>query len=95
MLYSQYVWSSITVNRKLLEGSGFLAYGHYKPGTDTFHLSCGECTITLEDVQLQLRLPVDGSALTGSVQSTDWRAICYDLLGAISDNIYKGRIEMG
>ncbi|MFQ6645498.1 hypothetical protein Gotur_019717 [Gossypium turneri] len=67
----------------------------WRPETDTFHLSCGECTITLEDVQLQLRLPVDGSALTGSVQSTDWRAICYDLLGAISDNIYKGRIEMG
>ncbi|MFQ6645495.1 hypothetical protein Gotur_019717, partial [Gossypium turneri] len=61
----------------------------WRPETDTFHLSCGECTITLEDVQLQLRLPVDGSALTGSVQSTDWRAICYDLLGAISDNIYK------
>ncbi|KAG8493325.1 hypothetical protein CXB51_010703 [Gossypium anomalum] len=52
----------------------------WRPETYTFHLPCGECTITLEDVQLQLRLPVDGSALTGSVQSTDWGAICYDLL---------------
>ncbi|MFQ6655716.1 hypothetical protein Gotur_026145 [Gossypium turneri] len=42
--------------------------------THTFHLSCGECTITLEDVQLQLRLPVDGSVFTGSVQSADWGA---------------------
>ncbi|MBA0628616.1 hypothetical protein Godav_023318, partial [Gossypium davidsonii] len=67
----------------------------WRPKTDTFYLPCRECTITLEDVQLQLRLSVDGSALTGSVQSTDWRAICYDLLGAISDNIYEGRIEMG
>ncbi|KAG8474383.1 hypothetical protein CXB51_034142 [Gossypium anomalum] len=65
---------------KLLEGSGFLARGHYRPGvqvgpethqcvsrerwrpeTQTFHLPCGECTITLEDVQLQLRLLVDES----------------------------------
>ncbi|MFQ6638827.1 hypothetical protein Gotur_016213, partial [Gossypium turneri] len=56
--------------------------------THTFHLSCGECTIILEDVQLQLGLSVDGSALTGSVQSADWGAVCYDLLGAILDNIY-------
>ncbi|KAK5843392.1 hypothetical protein PVK06_005848 [Gossypium arboreum] len=50
-------------------------------------LPCGECTITLEDVQLQLGLPVDGSVLTRSVQSADWGAIGYDFLGAISDNI--------
>ncbi|MBA0727889.1 hypothetical protein Golax_000837, partial [Gossypium laxum] len=47
------------------------------------------------DVQLQLGLPVDGSVLTGSVQSADWGAICYDLLGAIPNNINRGRIEMG
>ncbi|MBA0859373.1 hypothetical protein Goshw_006210, partial [Gossypium schwendimanii] len=56
---------------------------------------CGECTITLEDVQLQLGLLVDGSVLTRFVQSVDWEAVCYDILGAISDNIYRGRIEMG
>ncbi|MFQ6630086.1 hypothetical protein Gotur_008028 [Gossypium turneri] len=56
--------------------------------THTFHLPCKECTITLEDVQLQLRLSMDRSALTGSVQSVDWGAVCYDLLGAILDNIY-------
>ncbi|MBA0635176.1 hypothetical protein Godav_022292, partial [Gossypium davidsonii] len=37
----------------------------------------------------------DGSALTGSVQSVDWGAVCYDLLGVIPDNIYGGWIEMG
>ncbi|KAG8501017.1 hypothetical protein CXB51_003085 [Gossypium anomalum] len=67
----------------------------WRPETHTFHLPCGQCTITLEDVQLQLGLPVDRSALTGSVQSADWGAICYDLLGAISGNIYGGRIEIG
>ncbi|MFQ6650386.1 hypothetical protein Gotur_022119 [Gossypium turneri] len=40
----------------------------------TFHLPCRKCTITLEDVHLQLGLPVDGSVLTGSAQSADWGA---------------------
>ncbi|MBA0672887.1 hypothetical protein Goklo_024113 [Gossypium klotzschianum] len=38
---------------------------------------------------------MDGFVLTKSIQSADWGAICYDLLGAIPDNIYRGRIEMG
>ncbi|MBA0722746.1 hypothetical protein Golax_003397 [Gossypium laxum] len=42
-----------------------------------------------------MRLPVDGSVLTGSAQSANWGAICYDLLGAILDIIYGGRIDMG
>ncbi|MBA0811075.1 hypothetical protein Gohar_003009, partial [Gossypium harknessii] len=39
----------------------------WRPELHTFHLPYEECTITLEDVQLQLRLSVDGSAPTGSV----------------------------
>ncbi|MFQ6663924.1 hypothetical protein Gotur_031227 [Gossypium turneri] len=35
----------------------------WRPKTHTFYLPCGECTITLEDMQLQLGLPVDRSAL--------------------------------
>ncbi|KAK5838998.1 hypothetical protein PVK06_007751 [Gossypium arboreum] len=53
------------------------------------------CIITLEDVHLQLGLPVDGYAVTGSASSTDWGAVCYELLGAIPDNINGGRIKMG
>ncbi|MBA0634123.1 hypothetical protein Godav_025204 [Gossypium davidsonii] len=67
----------------------------WRPKTHIFHLPCGECIITSEDVQLQLRLLVEGSALTESVQSANWGAICYDLLGMILDNIYGGRIEIG
>ncbi|KAK5794448.1 hypothetical protein PVK06_035674 [Gossypium arboreum] len=32
----------------------------WRPEMHTFYIPCGECTITLEDVQLQLGLPVDG-----------------------------------
>ncbi|KAK5770878.1 hypothetical protein PVK06_047035 [Gossypium arboreum] len=67
----------------------------WRPETHTFHLPCEECTIILEDVHLQLGLPVDGDAVTGSVHSADWGAVCYELLGAIPDNINGGRIEMG
>ncbi|KAH1047884.1 hypothetical protein J1N35_038668 [Gossypium stocksii] len=67
----------------------------WRPETHTFHLSCGQCTITLEDVQLQLGLPVEGYAVTGSAQSTDWGVVCYELLGTIQDNINGGQIEMG
>ncbi|MFQ6626708.1 hypothetical protein Gotur_006181 [Gossypium turneri] len=49
--------------------------------THTFHLLCGECTITLEDVALQLRLPIDGNAVTGVSSISRQTVICYDLLG--------------
>ncbi|KAH1096344.1 hypothetical protein J1N35_013265 [Gossypium stocksii] len=35
------------------------------------------------------------SKITGSAQSIDWEAVCYDLLDAILDNIYGGRIKIG
>ncbi|KAK5826448.1 hypothetical protein PVK06_021367 [Gossypium arboreum] len=46
----------------------------WRPKTHTFHFPCGECTITLEDVELQLGLLVDGYAVTGSAYSADWGA---------------------
>ncbi|MFQ6660100.1 hypothetical protein Gotur_028718 [Gossypium turneri] len=59
----------------------------WRPETHIFHLPCEECTITLEDVSLQLGLPVDGYPVTGSAQSSDWEAICYELLGAIPEKM--------
>ncbi|XP_052483108.1 protein MAINTENANCE OF MERISTEMS-like [Gossypium raimondii] len=53
----------------------------WRPETHTFHFPCGECTVTLEDVALQLGLPIDGSPVTGLSAFTDPDALCYQLLG--------------
>ena len=37
----------------------------WRPESHTFHLPVGECTITLEDVVLQLGLRIDGRLVTG------------------------------
>ncbi|KAG8501443.1 hypothetical protein CXB51_003757 [Gossypium anomalum] len=49
--------------------------------THTFHLPCGECTITLEDVAVQLGLPIDGNAVTGISSISRPATLCYELLG--------------
>ncbi|KAH1129275.1 hypothetical protein J1N35_000653 [Gossypium stocksii] len=54
----------------------------WRPETHTFHLPCGECTVTLEDVALQLGLPIDGSVVTGVSAIAELAALCYSLLGA-------------
>ncbi|KAA3462976.1 serine/threonine-protein phosphatase 7 long form-like protein [Gossypium australe] len=56
--------------------------------------SCNECTITLEDVQLQLGLLVDGPVVTGSIVTADWRDVYEQLLGRVSETIYRSRIYM-
>ncbi|XP_016702058.2 protein MAINTENANCE OF MERISTEMS-like [Gossypium hirsutum] len=53
----------------------------WRPETHTFHFPCGKCTVTLEDVALQLGLPIDGSPVTGLSAFTDPDALFYQLLG--------------
>nr|XP_004505516.1 protein MAINTENANCE OF MERISTEMS-like [Cicer arietinum] len=55
---------------------------HWRTETHTFHLPIGECTITLEDVALQLGLPINGRPVTGG-GALDWDEECQQLLGVI------------
>nr|KYP31864.1 Serine/threonine protein phosphatase 7 long form isogeny [Cajanus cajan]KYP41944.1 Serine/threonine protein phosphatase 7 long form isogeny [Cajanus cajan] len=52
------------------------------PETHTFHLPVGECTVTLEDVALQLGLGINGKPVTGPT-FFDWDKLCYELLGFV------------
>ena len=54
----------------------------WRPETHTFHLPYGECTITLQDVAIQLGLPIDGLPVTGSTRH-DGSQVCADLLGVV------------
>ncbi|KAK5840536.1 hypothetical protein PVK06_009438 [Gossypium arboreum] len=60
----------------------FALVERWRPETHTFHLLCGECTVTLEDVALQFGLPIDGDAVTGVSAIDESAALCYSLLGA-------------
>ncbi|MFQ6654101.1 hypothetical protein Gotur_025208 [Gossypium turneri] len=52
----------------------------WHPETHTFHFPCGECTVTLEDVALQLGLPIDRNPVREVSLFTDLAALCYQLL---------------
>ncbi|MFQ6647762.1 hypothetical protein Gotur_021006 [Gossypium turneri] len=62
--------------------------------THTFHLPYSECTITLEDVALQLSFPVDGSVATGLEVIPDKDDTCEEFLGKVLKKFYSDRIGM-
>jgi hypothetical protein len=44
----------------------------WRPETHSFHLSCGEMTITLEDTTMILGLKIQGFPVTGDTKSKGW-----------------------
>ncbi|XP_073035213.1 serine/threonine-protein phosphatase 7 long form homolog [Primulina eburnea] len=59
--------------------------------THTFHFTCGEATITLEDVSIIWDLPIDGEAVTWvdvSNKVEEWQHICLDMLGFLPASKY-------
>ena len=66
----------------------------WRPETHGFHLPCGELTVTLEDFAMITGLPIDGKALTGRVDSKNWRARVTALIGDCSASLSaQGRTD--
>ena len=63
----------------------------WQPETHTFHLPHGEISITLQDVEVIFRLPIDSEVLVGptAVEDGDWSQVCGELLGFTPPNDNK------
>ena len=58
----------------------------WRPETHTFHLPHGETTITLQDVEVLLGIPIDGEVIVGKNDLT-WAAKCQSLLGLATNAV--------
>ncbi|KAK5839234.1 hypothetical protein PVK06_008008 [Gossypium arboreum] len=66
----------------------------WMPNTHTFHLLCNECTITLEDIALQLGLPIDRPVVTGLAVIPGKEDLCMAFLGKVPNKFQGGQIAM-
>ncbi|KAI4996026.1 hypothetical protein ZWY2020_041124 [Hordeum vulgare] len=53
----------------------------WRPETHSFHLACGEMTMTLEDMAMIRGLPLNDDAVTGHVSAANWRERVGVLIG--------------
>nr|XP_023892649.1 serine/threonine-protein phosphatase 7 long form homolog [Quercus suber] len=53
----------------------------WRPETHSFHLSHGEMTITLQDMEVIMGVPVDGLPVVEYTDRNDWAHFCWEMLG--------------
>ena len=53
----------------------------WRPETQSFHLPHGEMTITLQEMEVIMGVPVDGLLVVGFTHIQDWGKLCAELLG--------------
>ncbi|KAF7827485.1 serine/threonine-protein phosphatase 7 long form-like protein [Senna tora] len=84
--------------------AGYIPYGNalisalvkqWRPETHSFYMPMRECKITLQDVAIQLGLPIDGWLVTGRTKY-NWGELCVRLLGEESpaDELKGSRVMM-
>jgi hypothetical protein len=61
------------------------------PETHTFHLPCGEMTITLEDTGMILGVKIRGFPVTGDTNSTGWEDYVAEFLGQPLPELEPGK----
>ncbi|CAI8583133.1 unnamed protein product [Vicia faba] len=64
----------------------------WRKETNTFHLTVGEVTITLEDVALLLGLAIDGEPVIGPISAPS--AVCEKLLGRVPEDLNGGMVKL-
>ena len=74
-----------TLGREIDHGLITVLMERWQPETHTFYMPHGEVTITLQDMEVLLRLPIDSEAITRSMQKV-WWDVCQDFLGFVPIN---------
>ena len=68
--------SSIKLDHELI--TAFIK--RWRLETHSFHLSHGEMTITLQDVEVIMGMPIEDEAMVRSTKRT-WKTMCVEMLG--------------
>ncbi|XBH99701.1 hypothetical protein VPH35_128958 [Triticum aestivum] len=65
----------------------------WRPETHSFHLPCGELTMTLEDMAMISGLSINGQAVAGRVSVVNWRERTGILIGVQPDDPQEGKAD--
>ncbi|XP_062185932.1 serine/threonine-protein phosphatase 7 long form homolog [Phragmites australis] len=88
--YAQYIGRAgflplarlVTTGLSMFDNAALTALvDRWRPETHTFHLPCGELTVTLQDVAMILGLPIDSQPVCGNVQPAGWRDMVELIVG--------------